>query len=167
MNVRKIIKVVSAGLAIAGLVTTGIEISENKNNLSSLKSKMITKIKNRKSDSVIEVTEPITSDEISAVIDVACSFTSALAWLKVFINTYKADINSLKKQLMKSEKSRFTAERLVERCLDEIHGYRLRDFDAELAKQGWTSEEFKDELSRVLADVKSETRNKIERGEIY
>lgn len=167
MNVRKIIKFVSAGLAIAGLVKTGIKISENKENLSSLKSKIIAKVKNRKSDDVIEVVDPITSDEISAVIDVACSFTSALAWLKLFIKTYKTDINALKKQLIKSEKSRFTAEWQVERCLDEIHGYRLRDFDAELVKQGCTSEQFKDELSRVLTDVKSEMRNKIERGEIY
>lgn len=167
MNIRKIIKAVSAGLAIAGLVKTGIKISENKENLKSLKSKVITKFKNRKSDEVIEVVDPITSEEISAAIDVVCSFTSALAWLKLFVKTYKTDIKNLKKKLIRSEKSRFTAEWQVERCLDEIHGYRLRDFDAELAKQGCTSEEFKDELSRVLTDVKSEMKNKIERGEIY
>lgn len=167
MNVRKIIKVVSVGLAIVGLVKTGVKISENKENLNSLKNKIITKIKNRKSDEVIEVIDPITSEEISAAIDVACSFTSALACLKLFVKTYKTDIKNLKKQLIRSEKSRFTAEWQVERCLDEIHGYRLRDFDAELAKQGCTSEEFKDELSRVLTDVISEMINKIEKGELY
>lgn len=167
MNVRKIIKVVSAGLAIAGLVKTGIKISENKENLNSLKNKVITKFKNRKSDDVIEVVDPITSEEISAAIDVACSFTSALAWLRMFIKTYKSDINVLKKQLIKSEKSRFAAEWQINRCLDEIHAYRLRDFDAELAKQGCTQKQFEEELSRVLTDVKSEMRNKIEKGELY
>ena len=167
MNVRKIIKVVSVGLAIAGLVKTGVKISENKSNLNSLKSKIITKFKNRKSDNVIEVTDPITSEEIRAAIDVACSFTYALAWLKLFIKTYKSDVNVLKKKLIKSEKSRFAAEWQIERCLDEIHGYRLRDFDSELAKQGHTQNQFEEELSRVLTDAKSEMRNKIERGELY
>jgi hypothetical protein len=167
MNVRKIIKVVSAGLAIAGLVKTGIKISENKENLGSLKNKIITKFKNRKSDNVIEVTDPITSEEISSAIDVACSFASALAWLKLFIKTYKSDINVLKKQLSKSEESRFAAEWQLVRCLDTIHAYRTRDFDAELAKKGCTSEEFKDSLSHVLNEVKSEMKNKIERGEVY